>query len=163
MKYLITIILLIFFCGCSFSFAQDNEIKGLISKYYPGKTQKNNDLFIKNAKDTFNADLEALTMITSDLNGNGLQDYAVILEGEIFVLFIQKSKGKFERHELLNAKWVGDYISEIKPKTKIIEFDSNKSLFFEYSVIELHYFMKSTVAYYWDKDLKRFEKIWTGD
>ena len=80
--------------------AENYEMENLISNYYPKHRQKNNEKFIKHVKESLGEDLNAPTLITADFDGNELHDYAVILEGQIFVIFRQISKGEFKPYEL---------------------------------------------------------------
>ena len=119
--------------------AKSNEIGNLISNYYPKHRQKNNDTFTKSVKEAFNEELKASTLISADFDGNKLHDYAVILEGEIFVIFRQISTGKFKPYELRREEWVGDFINEIKPSTVLKEYDSSHSIRLKYSAIMIIY------------------------
>ncbi len=67
--------------------AENNELENLISNYYPKHKQINNEKFIKHVKETIGDELTAPTLVTADFDGNELRDYAVILEGQIFVIF----------------------------------------------------------------------------
>ncbi len=154
-------------------FAENNEIENLISNYYPKHKQINNEKFIKHVKETIGEELKAATLITADFDGNKLHDYAVLLqskvrkfgksEKEIHVIFRQISKGKFKPYELRRQDWVGDFIHEIKPNTVLKHYDSSHSIKLKYSAIMLNYYMKSSVAYYWDEETLTFKELWLSD
>ena len=143
--------------------AENNELENLISNYYPKHKQINNEKFIKHVKETIGDELEALTIIKADFDGNELQDYAVILEGQIFVVFRQISNGEFKPYELRRQDWAGDFIHEIKPNTVLRQYDSTHSIKLKYSAILVIYYLKSSVAYYWDEETLDFEELWTSD
>ncbi len=143
--------------------AENNELENLISNYYPKHKQINSEKFIKHVKETIGDELEALTLIKADFDGNKLQDYAVILEGQIFVVFRQISNGEFKPYELRRQDWVGDFVHEIKPNTVLRQYDSTHSIKLKYSAILITYYLKSSVAYYWDEETLDFEELWTSD
>ena len=138
-------------------------MENLISNYYPKHKQINNEKFIKHVKETIGEELKAATLITADFDGNELHDYAVILEGEIFVVFRQISKGEFKPYELRKKDWVGDFINEIKPNTVLKQYDSSHSIELKYSAIIVTYYLKSSVAYYWDDETLNFKELWLSD
>ena len=143
--------------------AENNEMENLISHYYPKHRQKNNEKFIKSVKESLGEELKAPTLITADFDGNELRDYAVILDGEIFVIFRQISKGEFKPYELGRKDWVGDFINEIKPNTILKQYDSSHSIELKYSAIMVIYYLKSSVAYYWDEETHIFKELWLSD
>ncbi len=148
---------------CSPVFAENNEIENLISNYYPKHKQEDNEKFIKHVKETIGDELKAPTLITADFDGNELHDYAVILEGQIFVIFRQISKGEFKPYELRRQDWVGDFIHEIKPNTVLKYYDYSHSIKLKYSAIVVIYYLKSSVAYYWDEETFIFKELWLSD
>ena len=143
--------------------AENNELENLISNYYPKHKQINNEKFIKHVKEIIGDELTAPTLVTADFDGNELQDYDVILEGQIFVVFRQISNGEFKPYELRRQDWVGDFIHEIKPNTVLRQYDSTHSIKLKYSAILVIYYLKSSVAYYWDEETLDFEELWTSD
>jgi len=143
--------------------AENNEMENLISNYYPNHKQINNEKFIKHVKETIGEELKAPTLITADFDGNELHDYAVILEEQIFVIFRQISKGEFKPYELRRQDWVGDFIYEIKPNTVLKQYDSSHSIKLKYSAIVVIYYLKSSVAYYWDEETLIFKELWLSD
>ncbi len=143
--------------------AENNETENLISNYYPKHKQKSNEKFIKHVRETLGEELKAPTLITADFDGNELHDYAVILEGQILVIFRQISKGEFKPYELRRQDWVGDFIHEIKPNTILKQYDSFHSIQLKYSAIVVIYYLKSSVAYYWDDETLIFKELWLSD
>ena len=143
--------------------ADNNEVENLISTYYPMHRQKNNEKFVKSVKVSLGEEIKTATLITADFDGNDLHDYAVILEGEIFVIFRQISKGEFEPYELRRKDWVGDFIDEVKPNTILNQYDTSHSIKLKYSAITVIYYLKSSVAYYWDEETLIFKELWLRD
>jgi hypothetical protein len=85
------------------------------------------------------------------------------LEGELFIIFRQVSKKTFKPHELRRKDWVGDVINEIKPNNVLKQYDPSHSIKLRYSEIAVIYFMKSSVAYYWDEEALVFKELWLSD
>ena len=143
--------------------AEISEVEFLISKNYPNHRQQNNDKFIVSVKESLGEELEAPTSIMGDFDGNELHDYAVILEGQILVVFRQISKGEFKPYELKRQDWVGDFISELKSNSILKQYDTSYSIKLKYSAILSTYYLKSSAAYYWDEETLAFKELWLSD
>ncbi len=110
----------------------------------------------------------------ADLDGNNLPDYALFLikesnDGSVFSFFLQTRTNTFKPYEIIRYERMMDYvfILEVKPNTLVkttTAFDTgHRDVKLEYSGVELTYFGKASIVYYWDKIAKKFESIQTSD
>ena len=113
------------------------------------------------------------SLVHRDFDGNGFEDVAFLLRESknkdyinIFVIFLQSSHEKFKMKYCLNiGANPGDlYIIPLESGSQIESFDEpRKKIKLKNSSVELVYFEKSSVVYYWDGRTKKFKSIWTSD
>jgi hypothetical protein len=107
--------------------------------------------------------------ISADFDGNGLQDYAVLLRSEIsgkaivrLVVFLKHENGVLKAHTLEKFDDLLDSIFiDIQSPGKVQEYDSNRTIRMQFPGIARRFFEKSAGIYYWDK--KRFNYVQTED
>lgn len=115
-------------------------------------------------------------IVYKDLDGNGLVDFGVLLKNlvgkkdrTIFAIFLHTNKNHFEPKYYQDMEFYRDdvYILPIESGSILKQTESidapYKEVRLKNAAIELVYFEKSSVAYYWEEGKKDFASIWTSD
>ena len=154
------------------------DYKELIQKYFPGYVLMDIEELDPYAKDRFRSyhpDLNP-SLVCGDFDGNGFLDYAFLLRNSkdkkgttIFTIFMQSKHSQFELEFCLNMGFYRNDViiqrieaGKILSQTKSID-EPKEDVKLKNAAVELAYFEKSSVVYYWDDKTKKFEEIWTSD
>lgn len=116
----------------------------------------------------------SLTTVSADFDGNGLEDHAAIVRSKDhsdggFVIVLQTSKGEFRAVKSVMFRSVPDYVvlirveagQEVK-QTEAIEAPM-KIAVLRHPAIELVYFEKAAVVFYWNPGKAGIADIATSD
>jgi len=107
--------------------------------------------------------------ISSDFDGNGHLDYALLLRGKksgraivILAVLLQAPKGKFKAMSLeaIN-EFLESVFIRVRAPGKVQEHDSKKAIIIRVPGIERSFFEKSAGVFYWDEG--RFRFVATAD
>ena len=157
-----------------------NEIEhvDLIQKYFPDYVLMNIEELENYARMWFSRHYQNLNpfLVKRDFDGNNFTDIALIMRNSksqkgntIFAIFLQSDKGQYELEFRLNMDIYRDDVfiipieaGEIVKQTLALD-TPYKEVELKNPAVELYYFEKSSVVYYWDDKTKKFEEIWTSD
>lgn len=151
-----------------------DEYKEIIQKYFSNYVLRNYDELSDYAKSYFRNRYSNLnpSLVCRDFDGNGFLDFALLLKSKgdrdgitVFVIFLQFDRNKFEKKYRLNIGiYQGDLFILPKETGELLEnVEEPRKIKLKNAAVELVYFEKSSVAYYWSEKTKKFESIWTSD
>lgn len=155
-----------------------NECVELIKRYFPDYALMEDRELTPLARDYFNKHYPKLTpsLVNADFDGNDFLDFAVLLrkgKGKdritILAIFLRANQQRFELAYYLSlGVYGGDvYITPVESGKIVRQTESanvpREKVKLKNTAIQLVYFEKSSVVYYWDDKVKKFESIWTSD
>ena len=122
-------------------------------------------------------------LVEADFNGDGRKDYVVMLRGGVekeleiqgkkyksidlmLVAFLKDESGSYKSSIIYKYDAglppFGVYIELHRPGV-IQEFGTDRTAKIKNPAVLLIHCEKSSVVFYWDKQKKMFQEIWTGD
>jgi hypothetical protein len=160
------------------STVSQNESTELIKKYFPDYVLMEIGELTPLARKYFKRHYPNLTpsFVRADFDGDGFLDLALLLRKArgkdrktILTIFLHSNRNRFELAYYLSfGVYGGDvYIIPVESGKVVSQTESidvpREKVELRNTAIELVYFEKSSVVYYWDDRMKKFESIWTSD
>lgn len=114
------------------------------------------------------------SLVRADFNGDGIMDYAVLVENDKtritkFLILLCSANGKcksvYETNETAGAEIT--YLRAMKSGSKIYEMGASPgdapTVKLRSAGIELNYFEKASIVLYWDQKLQKIKEVPTSD
>lgn len=171
--------ILSYIAGSDVTEADDNsKIRNIINEYFPNYTLKDMDGLDPVTRDYFKEHYPNSnpSVVHSDFDGNGFLDFAVLLQTldsnggkTMFAILLGRGRNQFNLAYNLDMGASLDYVyvipiepGKILTQTESIE-TPRENIRLKYAAVELVYFEKAAIAYYWDDKSKQFSSIQTRD